>query len=136
VKFKERDELVAGLRELADFLDGPGIAMPEPSITISVWVSDYEAGSYRKLTDIERRRNLKSLVRLLKPVEKKHEGGTLRVVRAFGPRLKLTVTVSREIACKRVPTGNTIKHAAYVSPAYQEEEFEWVCTDPLLKESA
>ncbi len=86
--------------------------------------------------------DLRDLVRGLGSCEKNYLGETLYVEKNFGPRVELNVTASRELACRKIKTGEKIV-PAHVVPAEPEhevpeqvvEEFEWDCSDPLLAET-
>jgi hypothetical protein len=136
MKYKQRDALVHDLREFIDFLEEKGHELPITiDVTLSGRVRHYDPKTYSERDPRERKRELKQTVRLLKPVKKEYSGSSLNVTRKFG-KLSFTVYVSREIACKMVKTGNKIIHAGTWIPERTEEEVEWVCTDPLLKETA
>jgi len=137
MKYKQRDELVESLRELADFLDEKGLEIPfDISVSVSAYMPYYSRVTpYGELTAKEKKAILKRAVRALKPVVKEYDNTTLRVKRKFGNKINFSLSVSREVACKAVKTGNKIIHAASYIPERVEEEVEWVCTDPLLKET-
>ena len=136
MKYKERDALVRDLREAADFFEEKGVELPfTVNVTMSAWSPMYERKGYDKLDTRSQKRLLKKAVRAMKPVRKNYSGATLYVKRKFG-KIELSLMSSREVACRPVPTGNKIIHAAQVIPARTEDEIEWVCTDPLLKETA
>jgi len=112
MKYKERDALVASLREFIEFLEEKGHELPlRLDITLNGRVSHYHPKTLTERDPRERKRELKKAVRLLKPVRKEYSGSSLSVIRKFG---NLSFTV----------------------PGRTEEEVEWVCTDPLLKETA
>ena len=137
MRYKDRDALVASLREFADFLDTPaGLELPAvPSVTLSLYLPYYRHKSpYGEIDTKEKKAMVKKLVRLLKPVRKEYSSDSLKILKEFGT-LRLRTEVRRDIVCKAVPTGNKIVHAAHYIPERIEEEVEWVCTDPLLKAS-
>jgi hypothetical protein len=136
VKYKERDALVASLREAADFFESKGLELPfDVGVSMSAWTPTYSRKTYGKVDARVSKHLLKKAVRAMKPVQKKYTAGSLHVIRKFGT-LEFTLFASRDIACRAVPTGNKIIHAASHTPEWTEDEIEWVCTDPLLKETA
>jgi len=137
MKYKERDELVASLREFADFIEDRGLDMPiVPEVYVSGTLPYYERKTFNQLDNKQKKAILKRLIRAIKPVKKKYADQTLYISREFGKKITMKISVSRDVACRAVPTGNKIIHAATYIPERVIEEVEWVCTDPLLKESA
>lgn len=138
MKYKSRDNLVSSLRELADFIENRGVELPiEISVTASAYMPYYSRDKKRKyelMPDKEKKALIKQVVRVLKPVDKNYSGSYLTISRKFGI-IPFSISVSRDVVCKKVPTGNKIIHAARYVEGYVEEEVEWVCTDPLLKAS-
>lgn len=135
MKYKDRDELVSSLRELADFVEEKGLDLPVPlSVHVTAQLPYYERKTFEKLAPAVSKRMVKQIVRTLKPVEKKYSGGSLELRRKFGT-IPFHMYVNREVVCKQVKTGNKIVHAAHYIPERVEDEVEWVCTDPLLKAS-
>jgi len=137
MKYKERDKLVVSLREAADFIEDHGVELRLDKIQVymSAYLRTYSRGVFENRDPKDIKRDLKRVVRTLKPVEKAYSDSTLYVRRKFGESIKLEIPISREVACRRVETGNIIKHAASYIPAREEKEVEWVCTDPLLRAS-
>jgi len=139
MKYKDRDEFVASLREMADFFEARGHELPiePPAIYMTGYVRQYDARSFTERAAKDRKRDVKTLIRAFKPVRKKYYDTTFHIVKKFG-RLEMTISVSRGVVCKAVPTGNKIITEAQTQtiPRSVRDEVEWVCTDPVLKETA
>lgn len=130
MKYKERDELVAGLRELADFVEKHGVEIPA---TLRV------SSSYNFLYDDmhgtakEKARTIARVLARGGKATKDFQGSYLELSRKFGP-IKVEFNVNREVVCeKRVV--EVIQHPESVRSAWTEEVVEWDCIDPLLKAS-
>ena len=129
---KIRAELVSGLREFADWLEEKAPIGLAGKITY-VFASADGVNDKGKLTET---------VRAMGKSTKEYFGDSLYVKRSFGDgdRVDFTVTTSRENVCKKIKTGEKII-PAHVEPALPErlvaehvvEEFEWDCSDPILK---
>jgi hypothetical protein len=119
-------------------LDEKGLEIPfEISVTATGYLPYYARTKvFEELTAKEKKAMVKRAVRALKPVVKEYNSGSLYVKRKFGKKINFSFSVSRDVVCKAVKTGNKIVHAASYIPERVEEEVEWVCTDPLLKETA
>ena len=131
MRYKERDELVAGLRELADFVEKHGQEIPSEINVNSNYNFLYDSTDGR--TGREKARIIAKVLSRGGKVEKKFQGSYLELVRRFGP-IKVEFNVAREQVCvKRVV--ETIVHPERVVKGYTEEVVEWDCIDPLLKAS-
>lgn len=111
-----RQSRIAGLRQLADFLDQhPDLPVP--------YVGNANAF-------VDSRTDLARIARVA-GVKWQKGGATdyffLRV--AFDGDVAYDVNVSREQVCRKVVTGTRIEPA---QPAREVEEFHWVCDEPLL----
>jgi len=139
MKYKDRDNLVAGLRELADFVEDRGIELPiDISVSATAYMPYYSRKnrkSYNAISEKEKKAIVKQLIRVMKPVKKEYHGNYFTITRLFG-KIKFSLSVDRGVVCKKVPTGNKIIHAARYVEEIVEEEVEWVCTDPILKATA
>lgn len=134
----KRNEMAAGLRELADAIEDPKFPLLEGfSKTVSANIWDWttkEDGerSYEILPEPSLV-NLRKLVRGLGGKREKHYGtGGFTATRHFGPYVSVCVSAARDTVCKKVPTGNIIKHQAAYIPAYDEQEYEWECDEKIL----
>ncbi len=130
MKYSERDKLVAGLRELADFLDSPrGLALPRLAVAATAWPQDWHPGSFKD-TPGRAKAVMQRAARALGKAEKRHEGSYFALVRKFGP-VKLELTTSREQVCEKVIIGTReVPEVTY--PARTEDVCEWLCSDSLL----
>jgi hypothetical protein len=136
MKYSQRDNLVASLREAADFIEAHGIELPfNITVSLGAHIATFDRKTYESRDPKEMRRELKQAVRILKPVKKEYYGSTLYVKKRFGTAIELSLTASRSVACKQVKTGKTTLVPAVLLPARMEEEIEWVCTDPILRAS-
>jgi hypothetical protein len=129
MKYKQRDELVAGLRELADFIEEKGLQLPELTVEVRSYVSDYEPKNYTISTGYGKQVMRKAAI-AMKPVEKIHDSYSFRLKRTFGS-IVMQVSTSREAVCRKVSVTK-VEMPEQVIPAYVREVPEWVCTDPLL----
>jgi len=130
MKYKERDELVADLRELADFLEAKGHKLP-----IEMWyafsLSTHLYGDDSKDQMIRAAKNLGS-------AQKKAETDfTFKLTKPMkNGRVELAFSTSRDKVCTKKVVGTKTKpKMVYVEipgETVEEEIVEWECT-PLLK---
>jgi hypothetical protein len=120
---EKRDELVKGLREMADVIE----AMPEElgipystDIYMNVTVNTVDDEGNTVLDIEATRKNLAKAVKWLRNVEKRQDDNYYNVDRNFG-RCKINVYADRSSVCKRVKTG--VKFI----PAKQVDEYEYQC---------
>lgn len=125
MNWDQRDEYVAGLRELADYLETTELDMQyEESLRIDLftWSEDQFAEQSRKLGGFR---------------EKVVEGAYAIVRRNFGPH-KIEVNIPRNKVCRCVQVGERVVPATEerVEPVY-----EWECPEgftasgkPILEE--
>jgi hypothetical protein len=129
MKYAERDKLVAGLRELADFIEQRGLELPIdanflPSLT--VYLYDTPDGTARE--------KMRKVARNIGHARKGTLPGFYDLQRDFGP-VSLLFTAPRGAVCQRIVTG-TKQIEEQVIPAHEEEIVEWICDDPILEEVA
>lgn len=129
MKYKTRDNLVASLRELADFIEDHGIEMPELDVSVRGYVSDYHPKTYRKSTGYPRKM-MRNAALAMRKAQKIHDNGTFKLRREFGI-IPVVVWTSREQVCKKIVVEK-IQMPETVIPAYEREVAEWVCDDPIL----
>lgn len=129
MKYKDRDELVSGLRELADFIEKKGLELPKLDVWASAYISEYPSKGFTR-DEGRPRKVMRRVAKILAPCEKKHSGTSFSLERSFGP-IEVTFRTSRAGVCKKVVVG-TVHHPEHTVPAYTEEKVEWVCDDPLL----
>lgn len=140
MKYKEQEQLVSDLRELANFFERPeSIVLPYPygmltsydSVSVGKW--DYSSGRGEYKVDVEAStKRIKKITKSIGSCEKNWTSTSLEVIKKLGNDIVLRWYVSREAVCKKVPTGNKIVHPAQVIPERTEEEYEWVCDDVSL----
>jgi hypothetical protein len=126
MRYKDRDELVEGLRAFADFLEEEGLDLPITNHRLRFTqhlYNDYDGGSTAKSK--ARRAAL-----ALGKVEKDWGTYYLNLRRDFGP-VSLEFSIAKEQICERKVTG--FKDVPeFVSPAHREELVEWTCRDSIL----
>jgi len=136
MKYKNRDDLVSNLRELADFLEAHGLELPSDVYMASSYNFLYDDhGEYRH--NRSAREKARSITKVLARggiVEKKFEGGYLELRRKFGT-IVLEFNLSREKVCERKTVGYE-DVPEKTTPAYKREIVEWICTDPILREAS
>lgn len=133
MKYKERDELVSSLRELADFVEKKGLDLPFLSVTATAHITDYDQNF--ATVEGKAKRLMANAARALAPCTKDYSTYYLQLTKKFGD-VKVEVTTYRDKVCKKVPTGEVklVAETKYVETGnmIQEEQFEWVCDEPLL----
>jgi hypothetical protein len=131
MKYKDRDELVQGLRDLADFLERPeSVALPIEMYghKIDQWIyNEDDQGRSAK-------ENMKKIVKILGSCKKDYSSSMMLVTKEFGP-VKLEFATSRDGVCtKRVVETKKVPKQRYVEipGEFDEREVvEWDC-DPIL----
>lgn len=146
-EYERRDELVAGLRALADLFEKNGVdklPLPDNKVVVplnaQVWEPDQQPGEqWRQKVNAEKSKAL--LKRIVRGMgagrkEKEYSQDSFVCRKQLSNEVQLLVRVDRQVACRPVPTGRTIVHPARVEswtvPERVEEEVEWVCDDTLL----
>src|SRR6266403_4789889 len=137
MKYKEQQELVNDLRELADFYDRPeAIVLPKPNLYETCYIRDYNwdnvTREYKDNWD-NAKIKFKKIVAVLGSCTKVWGDSDLAVTKKIG-KITLIFRVGREAVCEKKLTGNKIIHAAttHYVPERIEEEFEWECNDVAL----
>lgn len=132
MKYKEQQEYVAGLRELADFIEGHIEVPLSGEFKITQWV--YDSYMTKHPYDViagSAKRKLRTATLALGNAEKVWSNLHLDVRRKFSDNVILEFTVARERVCERVVTG-TREVDEIVIAARTEEIVEWQCTDSIL----
>jgi hypothetical protein len=141
MKYKERDELVRGLRDLADFYDKPSsIIFPNPYVHLShtiyegEWNKDYSEYQHNEKAEHDK---LSRYVRALGACEKKWNDNNLTVKKVFGKRVSLAFSVDRKVVCKKVvKSTKQVPKKVWVEIPNEydtvDDEVEWVCEDLSL----
>src|SRR3970040_2760239 len=128
MKYKHRDELVEGLRAIADFIEEKGLELPidTPYLALEKYIYQNYSSSRHPRTQ---RQELQRAAITLGRAEKEFEYN-FTLTRNFGEFVKLRFSVPRETVCKRVVKGK--RHIpAQTTEAYDEEIVEWICTDQI-----
>lgn len=127
MKYKDRDDLVASLRGMADFIEEHGLELP-----LSSWYDmEFDITNYM-FSDADRPL-LRKIAKILGSAEKNFNGNYFKLEKKFGRFGTLAFEVSRQVVCER-KVVEVIHHEAEVREieAYDEEVVEWVCNDPIL----
>lgn len=133
MKYKDRDELVAGLREFADFIEEKGLELPleYPHMKLTQYVYN----NYRKLDFKEIEGSDKAKMRraalTLSRAEKIWGLYYFDLRREFGP-VSIVFSIAREKICEKKVVG-VKEHPEQIIPAHTEELIAWECLDPILK---
>ena len=130
MKYKDRDNLVAGLREAANFVEVHGLQLPLKSYETDCKITSYLLGS-----EIESRALLRKVAKIMGRAEKDHSGSHFHLRKRFGP-VSLEFISNRNAVCTPIVVGKKVLPAIEATPEREVDDVEWVCTDPLLKESA
>ena len=130
MKYAQRDELVTGLRDLADFMESNGLELPELHVSISAGIRSYHPGTFVTRTNEQKKALMRRAAKAMSPCKKVHEGRSFYLKRKFGP-INLSIITDREVVCQKIVVG-TREVPEYIAPAHTEEIAEWVCSDPLL----
>jgi len=123
MKYKQQEELVAGLRELADFV--------EQHIELSM-DCDYKLMNilYTKKKMGTAKEQMKKAVLALGKAEKVWGHNYLDVRRKFGP-ITLEFSVAKSTICEKKVVGTKHHEAEYIQP-WTEEIVEYECTESIL----
>lgn len=112
----ERQDMIYGLRELADFLEGnPEVPVPY-DVEVNVWLTTRE--------------EMAAVARVGGTWEKIFSFNYFMLKKAFGNgAVSFEVNTNREQVCRKIVTGTEVIPA---QPEREVEKFEWVCDEPLL----
>ena len=137
----DRTEMIKGLRALADTLENTtDEKLPIPyavALSVNVAVSEYgedsKTGEYGRIYDtpatLEKLRKAKSALPGLK--KKEMNDWAYKITKEFSSNVSFAVQATRESVCKRVVT-ETVHHPATLVKAWDEEKYEWACSDAIL----
>jgi len=141
-KYSTVDKQVAELRELANFIEKVGVALPDYYLTTTLnlylTATDYkrneESGEYETtINEIETKQNIKKFLDAVGSCEKDYRDDRLVITKPYTcnpTRNMITGTVDRSVACKKVVKGRKfIKE--HLVPSRFEDEIEWVCDEGL-----
>lgn len=127
MKYKDRDELVAGLRQLADFIEAKGVELPI-SYYPSVKLMDFVYDSRTRGTAVQQ---MGRAAKTMAPCEKTWEPDYLNLKRKFGRLVELELSTNRRNVCERRVVG-VEEVPERVIPASTREIVEWDCAPALL----
>lgn len=135
MKYKTAQNMAAGLRNLADFIEEHGVELPseygwsDPDVRLTIY-----ATSNAEKAKLAMRRAARAMAK--QGIVRKEYGETGVVLRqSFGPHVHLNVRSSREAVCtKRVVEIQRVPKQAYVEipgEFIDKEVVEWDC-DPVI----
>ena len=141
MKYRERDRVVAELRELADFIESRGHMLPgyvSVSASAALYLSDTdykrnpETGEYESTLNEEKtKQNLKRALVAFGSCEKEYREDRIEIRKKNSfDRVMLRGTVDRSVACKRVVVGQELQPAAFVQ-AKLVDKVEWQCDEGI-----
>ena len=128
-------QLASELRQVAYFLDAAvadGVDIPYfyKNVEFSSWLTQNDYVDDEPVVDeAATKQALGNMLTFLGSCDKEFLGDNIRLTKKFGQFVKITGRVTREVTCKKVPTGKIIHHEAYTTPARDEVEYEWDCSD-------
>lgn len=139
--FKERDKLVARLRELADFVEARGHLIPgspyhpttlSVTMTHTDYVRDPETNEYGPVIDeAKTKQNLKRTLAALGTCSKDYREDRLVLTKKYSDGTEMVrAAADRSIACKRVVVGQKLQPATLIQ-AKMVDEVEWQCDEGL-----
>jgi hypothetical protein len=134
MKYRERDELVEGLRALADFIEAKGLDLPieYPEVKLDIWIyDDYDVNA--KPIEGTARAKLREVAKVLGKAEKGTVSEYFTLTKKFGEHVALEFTSPRSSICKQVVVGERIIPEMPARPARTEPVIDWICDDPILR---
>jgi hypothetical protein len=131
MKYKERDELVASLRELADFIETDGIALPRILIYARGYANVYNHDADWTVNSDKTKARMRKIAIAMAPVKKDYVGESFNLKRRFGT-IRVEVSASRGAVCvaKVIGKKEVPKYRKYGTELV--DDVEWYCGDPLL----
>jgi hypothetical protein len=143
MRYKDAREYAESLRLYADFIEQHGHTLGGSMyitanfaayLTATDYLQDEETGEWGTVLNEEKtKENIKKFLDAVGSCTKDWDNGNIKITKEFGTCVTLSASVSREVTCKKVPTGEKKVIPSYYSPERVEEEFEWVCEDVSLK---
>jgi len=141
MKYSEVARHVRELRELADFLEAHGVALPYAHVTTTVNVyltetnykRDEATGEYEKTINEEgTKANLKKFLDAVGACEKDYRDDRIRIVKKYsdGETHMIVGSIDRSVACKKVVKGQKLQPAVFTQ-AKIVDEYEWECDEGL-----
>jgi hypothetical protein len=130
MKYAQRDELVEGLLDLANFVQTHGLEIPAFKIEAGGYVSNYHPKTY-EMDDERPKQVLRDIARIPGGWVKDFSGHSFYLTRKFSKSVRLKWWTSREQVCEKKVVGfKDIPEV--VIEARREEIVEWECTDAIL----
>ena len=132
MKYSDKDNLVAGFREAADFIEARGLELP-----IEMY-SPFTFGNFFYGEEDKVKAQLRRAARGMGSAEKSYVSTMFKLVKTFGNgTVQLKFEAPREKVCtKKVVSTRTIPKRVFVEIPNETEEVEdvveWDCNDPLL----
>lgn len=131
MRYEDRDELVKGLRDLADFIDKKGVELPIEYVS-PMELREYFWGDAEKC-----KANMIQAAKLLGKSTKDYTSYSFSLEKNFGKFVKLVFNTEREKVCvKKVVGIEQVPKKVYVeipNETVDKEIIEWDCQEPLLK---
>ena len=130
--FKERDELVADLRELANFLEQHGQKLP-----MELWYAKSFGARFYDSDDVPPMVKMKRVAKVIGSAEKKHGDYDFELIKKMKHgHVQLRFETARKNVCKpRVVGTEKVQKRIFVDVPGEFEEkeiIEWDCSEPLL----
>jgi hypothetical protein len=135
VKYKERDELVAGLRELADFIENNGIGLPITyRMTYTAYVNQYDRDS-GNVDEQATKAELQRIAKILGDCQKDYGSYDFTLSKKFGRLVAMKFSGNREAVCEMKIVGyKEVEEREYVVVGKKQEPiYETICK-PLLED--
>jgi hypothetical protein len=134
LKYKEREELVAGLRELADFIENNGIGLPNTyRMTYTAYVNQY--GKNGEVDEQATKKELQRIARILGDCDKQYGSYDFTLTKSFGRMVQMKFSGNREAVCELKIVGykEVDKHEYIKIGTEQQPVYETICK-PLLED--
>jgi hypothetical protein len=152
MKYSEAQDVAAGLREFADWVEQHGVAIPHFYFS-TVWVNNnqYDPVEYRtndegryekvpgtgEMNEAVTKAAMAKAAKAMKPCEKVFQSTDLELTRTFGGMITLKVYAKRDIVCERVQVGEKLVPAREPriiegEPEHTEPVYEYICDTALL----
>jgi len=136
LKYKECEELVAGLRELADFLENKGVGLPITyRMTYNAYVNKYREDEVGEVDEKATKEELRRIAKILGDCEKRYGSYDFTLTKKFGKYVQMLFNGSREAVCEMKIVGyKEVEEREYVVVGRKQEPvYETICK-PLLED--
>ena len=131
MKYAQRDALVSGLRELADFIEARGVELPisYPDFSMNHYVyPEYSGGEEVQGSALKK---IASAAKAMAPCEKTYGEHYFKIIKKFGI-VNLGFSTSRGGICTSRVVGQK-EIPEQIIPARTEDILEWDCAPSLLE---